>query len=432
MADDPHIPDSRLGRLTRLAGLGVRAGTGKLAGLLGRERAEEEVVRSVRETLGQLRGLALKMGQMASYLDGLVPEQHRELYEQGLRSLRDAAPAMSPAAAARVVREELGADPRELFAQWEEQPLASASIGQVHRARLHDGRTVAVKVQHENVQSAVRADLDNASLFTSLLGPLGGRFAVKQQVAELRARFLEELDYRHEAAAQRAFRAMFQGHPHIRIPEVIEDRLGTRVLTSEFAEGVRFEEACARSEDERRAWAETLWSFVFGSLLRAGRFNADPHPGNYLFAPEGAVWFLDFGCTRDHSPAKHQLVQRLHRAVLGDQDAQVSRLLPELFEMPSGGEQAQKANDFMRLCFEPMLERRPYRITRAHVERLMAEMRANVTALARAPRGTYAPLPAEFLFFNRLQFGFFSVLARLDVAVDYRSLHERLLASAGP
>src|SRR5262245_39703761 len=193
------LPTSRLGRLARCAALGTRAGAGKFASRLGSTGARGGIARAAADALGTMRGLALKLGQMASYVDGVVPDEHRETYEKAMKSLRDAAPAMSPEAAARVVEAELGAPPDRLFAEWTEAPFASASIGQVHRARLQDGRAVAVKVQYEGVDRAVTSDLSNASMMTSLLGPLATKFAMKEQVQEMRDRFLEELDYRHEA-----------------------------------------------------------------------------------------------------------------------------------------------------------------------------------------------------------------------------------------
>ena len=127
-----------------------------------------------------------------------------------------------------------------------------------------------------------------------------------EHLAELRARFEEELDYEHEAAQERAFAALFARLDlagTVRIPAVIDDRSSRRVLTTTLAEGLRFEAACAAPEAQRRLWAEALWCFVFGSLLQGGLFNADPHPGNYLF-PEGRMaWFLDFGCTRCSRPS---------------------------------------------------------------------------------------------------------------------------------
>jgi predicted unusual protein kinase regulating ubiquinone biosynthesis (AarF/ABC1/UbiB family) len=196
------------------------------------------------------------------------------------------------------------------------------------------------------------------------------------------------------------------------------------VLTTELAAGLDLEAACQRSEEERAAWAETLWVFVFGSLLGHGLFNADPHPGNYLFADDGAIWFLDFGCTREVSAARlGNLRQAHHAACHGDDDTFVEQALA-MMDLPSTGEQGRLARLYLLHCFEPIRAGGPYRLTRAYARSLFDEMKENAAAAMRIRR--FVPLPAEWLFFNRLQLGFYSVLARLDVAVDYNAVERRL------
>jgi predicted unusual protein kinase regulating ubiquinone biosynthesis (AarF/ABC1/UbiB family) len=422
---------SRVGRFARLAALGTRAGAGQLASMLGSTEAQAKVASAAVEVLGSMRGLALKVGQMASYVDGFVPEEHRETYEGALRSLRAAAPTMTPEAAARVIQRELGASPEALFARWDARPFAAASIGEVHRAALGDGREVAVKVQYEGIAHAVKADLANASLLTALTRPLGSKFAAKEQIAELRARFEEELDYEHEARAGQRFAAIFRGHERIRVPEVISERCARAVLTTTLAEGLDFEAACAASEPERRAWAETLWRFVFTSLLAHGLFNADPHPGNYLFAEGGAVCFLDFGCTREVERHRMPDLRGAHRAAAARRDDEFVDHACSMLDMPRAGEARRLAREYLLLCFEPIRAGAPYRITHAFARALWEGMMQNARTMALSTSRDFAPLPAEWLFFNRLQLGFYSVLARLDVAVDYTAIEREILASVG-
>jgi predicted unusual protein kinase regulating ubiquinone biosynthesis (AarF/ABC1/UbiB family) len=420
------IPTGRLGRLARLAALGTRATAGKL---VSGDANGAALARAAVDTLGSMRGLALKIGQMASYVDGYVPPAYRESFERTLQTLRSAAPAMTEGAAARVVREELGDAPERLFAEWSAAPFAAASIGQVHRARLFDGRLVAVKVQYEDVARAVAADLSNASMLTSLLGPLGSKFAVKEQMGEMRARFEEELDYRHEASEQTLFRSIWQGDPQVRIPEVVAERSGRRVITSELVGGLTFDDACAAPAADRARWVETLWRFVFGSLLRHGLFNADPHPGNYVFAPNGGVYFLDFGCTRHLEARQVCLSVRAHRAAQArDLDAFYATFDEMLHTVP--GDHRRRVRSYAQKCFAPLFADGPYRFTRAYTTDLWDELVEHSLAMARGARTDYMPLPAEHLFLNRLQVGFYSVLARLDVTVDYRAIEERLLPRA--
>jgi predicted unusual protein kinase regulating ubiquinone biosynthesis (AarF/ABC1/UbiB family) len=428
--DEKKLPTSRWGRLARLAALGTRAGVGKLAAKLGANAAEPALAEYAAQALGTMRGLALKVGQMASYVDGMVPSEHRDAYEAALRKLRAAAPTMSAEAAREVVVAELGRPPEELFDRWDPEPFASASIGQVHRARMPDGWEVAVKVQFQGVDQAVRGDLDNASLFGSLLGPIGEKFAMADQLAEIRARFLEELDYQHEAERQMEFARVFAADPLVRIPRVVRELSGRRVLTSTFAPGVAFDVARTRGEDERRAWASTLWHFVFKSLLHHGLFNADPHPGNYLFEPGGVVHFLDFGCTRRLSGRHAQLVQACHRAASrGDLDG-LFAASSEMLELPKSGPSVPLARAYVERCFTPIWTKGPYRITHEFAASLWEGMRDNAVALWKGNSEDFKALPGEWVFFNRLQLGFYSVLARLDVDVDYNALDAELVASA--
>src|SRR5215472_12831292 len=188
MTERRRLPTTRLGRFARLAAAGLRSGAGILA---GERTASSYAV----EMLGTLRGLAAKAGQMMSYVDGLVPEAQRDAYEQAMAFLREHAPTSSPAEVRAVVEEELGAPLDQLFARWEEEPFASASIGQVHRATLPSGLEVAVKVQHPGIVHAVESDLANAAMLEGLAAAFGARrFDSKTILEVLRARFREELD----------------------------------------------------------------------------------------------------------------------------------------------------------------------------------------------------------------------------------------------
>ena len=358
MAED--VPVGRLGRLARLAALGSRAAASRV---VGSDANGEALARAAVDTLGTMRGLALKIGQMASYVDGYVPPQYQGTFERTLRTLRSAAPAMSEEAAARVVLSELGDVPESLFAEWSKTPFAAASIGQVHRARLNDGRAVAVKVQYEGVDRAVRADLSNASTLTSLLGPLGGKFGVREQMRELRERFEEELDYRHEAEEQARFRSIWEGDGAVEIPSVIADRSARRVMTTELVTGLSFEAACAAPQEEREAWAKTLWRFVFGSLLVHGLFNADPHPGNYIFRAGGGVTFLDFGCTRHILDRQVRLSRAAHLAAGKGDDAGFCEAFDEMLHTIPG-EHRRRVHAYARKCFEPIGRERAPTVSR--------------------------------------------------------------------
>lgn len=421
MSRDRRVPEGRLGRLARLATVGARTGASMLLSKDGASAAHHAA-----EVLGTLRGIAAKVGQMASYVDGVVPEEHRAAYESALRSLRAAAPTSSPEAIRRAVEEELGAPIDRLFAEWEDEPFASASIGQVHRAAPADGRRVAVKVQHPGIQRAVESDLENASVLEAMGGALGlRRWDSKRVFDEIKQRFREELDYALEADRQRAFAAMHRGDPTIRIPAIIDDRSARRVLTSELAEGRSLEDAAAAPEPARHAHAETLWRFVFKGNLVGGMFNADPHPGNYLFQDDGRVVFLDFGCVEPLVGDRLEDARALHAAALRRDEAAFARVAARILET-RGGRYESLAIAYSRRCFEPLFAS-PFRITRAYAAGLAEDIKALSMQARSFKDEEVAPLPPGMLFMNRLQLGFYSVLARLDVEVDYATIERDFL-----
>lgn len=419
--DFKKIPESRLGRLARLASLGVSAG----ASALGRGDGAHAAKKAA-EVLGNLRGLAAKVGQMASYVDGLVPEGQRDAYEASLRVLRAQAPRSSPSAIRGVVERELGKSVDELFASWEDEPLASASIGQVHRATLHDGRAVAVKVQHPNVREAVESDLASAGLLEGFVALGGGRkFDSKGMLETLRTRFREELDYELEARRLSHFADVHRGDPQVRIPALVSDRSTKSVLTTGLVKGLTFEQACEAPEEERRAWAETMWRFVFKGNMVGGMFNADPHPGNYFFHEDGAVTFLDYGCVQEIPEDMQRGATKLHRAACVGDEAAFAGAVRELLRTKPGAIETLSVA-YSRRCFEPLFAS-PYKITRDYAASLVSDMRDMGKEARTAKEDEIFTMPREMLFMNRLQFGFYSVLARLDVEVDFRRVEESFL-----
>ena len=416
MSDERKLPQSRLSRFARLAATGVRTGAGLLF-----DRDGSDTARQTAEALGTLRGLAAKIGQMASYVDGLVPEDHRQAYETALSTLRAQAPTSSPAAIHAAVEEDLGAPMGELFAEWDPVPIASASIGQVHRARLHDGLEVAVKVQHPGIQRAVESDLASASVLETLASVGGARrFKTNDVLAVIKQRFREELDYGLEAENIAHFARVHAGDPTVRIPQLVASRSGTRVLTTELVRGKTFEEACAAGEAERRAWAETMWRFVFKGNLVGGKFNADPHPGNYIFHEHGRVTFLDYGCVQPIDPPRQRWAQVLHRAAVeGDEETFRGAVRGMISSKPGALE--TMAIDYTRRCFAPLFDS-PYRMTRPYAAGLVSGMKDMALVGRKVADHEFFTMPSDMVFINRLQFGFYSVLARMDVEVDYAAV----------
>lgn len=424
MTNERDVPTGVLKRFGGLARVVARTGASLLGQGDGTAAAEQAL-----EVLGNLRGLAAKVGQMASYVDGFVPDAQSEAYARVLSRLQAATPASPFAAVRSVIESELGMPLERAFASFEQEPIASASIGQVHRARLPDGAEVAVKVQHPGVAEAMEADLGGAggiAALASLVAPRGVN--AKEVFAELAARFREELDYRHEAAQQRAFAALHSGDARVHVPNIVASHSAARVMTSELVQANGFEVAVRRDPDQRKRDAELLWHFVFKGIVHAGMFNADPHPGNYLFHDSGRITFLDFGCVQLLTPAYFQAVPRLHAAALAGDFASFADAGREAFETREGDyERALLA--YIWRCFEPIRTAR-YHITRSYVAALVRDIQA-LKGLMLKRRSNATPIPTGLVLLNRLQFGFWSVLARFDVEADYTAVHQSILSTSG-
>jgi len=322
-----NIPTSRvvrsatIGRLA--AGQAVRQFGTRAANLArGDEASDAALARRQVETaeqivavLGTMKGAAMKLGQVLSFLDvGLVPESYREEFQKKLAELRDSAPQVSFKEMRRVIESEFEEPLDELFADFDTEPIAAASIGQVYRARLHDGRAVAVKVQYPGVAGAVRADLKNLGMIMRLFSRMAPGLDVQGITQEIRLRIDEELDYELEAANQRAMARIFRGHPFIHVPEVVGTLSRERVMVSELVSGTRFEAIKELDAAARNRIAEIVFRFYFGCMYRHHQFSGDPHPGNFILLEDGRVAFLDFG-----------LYKRLP-AELAEYELQIARL----------------------------------------------------------------------------------------------------------
>jgi predicted unusual protein kinase regulating ubiquinone biosynthesis (AarF/ABC1/UbiB family) len=311
-----ELPTGRVARTARVgrlvAGQGLRW-TGMRAANRVRtpERAEQAradrtgaLVNQLVDQLGQMRGAAMKVGQIISMVefDGLPEDQRTELQAK-LAKLRDDVPPVPFRKLEKLMREELGGPLSSVFSSFDEEAFAAASIGQVHRATTLDGQDVVVKVQYPGVAEAVETDLRNAMLLLPLVKRLAPGLDAKALAEELRERISEELDYELEAQNHRRIERLYRGHPFVRIPRVLTELSTRRVLVSEYVEGQRFEEVRRLGQEDRDRYGEIVVRFFFGLLFRDGIALGDPHPGNYLRCADGRVCFLDFGLLRDVSPA---------------------------------------------------------------------------------------------------------------------------------
>jgi predicted unusual protein kinase regulating ubiquinone biosynthesis (AarF/ABC1/UbiB family) len=255
-----------------------------------------------------------------------VPEEYREEFQHKLAALRDAAPTVTFKQMRTVIEDELGEPLKDVFDEFEQEPIAAASIGQVYRARLTDGREVAVKVQYPGVAAAVRADMQNLGLILRLAKRIAPGMDPKAIGEEIRSRIQDELDYELEAQNQRTLARIFRGHPFIVIPDVVTSLSRERVMVSEFVEGTGFEELKQYPQDERDRLAEILFRFYFGCLYRHGQFSGDPHPGNSMLLDDGRMAFFDFGLFKRMPPGAVDLEIGVARAVIEGDTETIMRL----------------------------------------------------------------------------------------------------------
>ncbi|MEU1985565.1 AarF/ABC1/UbiB kinase family protein [Nocardia sp. NPDC019395] len=321
-----RVPKSRLARGSRLgrlaAGQAVR-GVGTRLSMIGRTEAARQVLaeRSTLQAaqqlvavLGGMKGAAMKLGQMLSVLDlDMVPESHRELFRVKLGELRDRAPAVPFSEMRTVIESDIGPLAR-VFVDFDETPIAAASIGQVYRAKLRDGRMVAVKVQYPGVADAIAADMRNLEFFSRLWKSVLPSAADAEVLEEIARNLDTELDYLREARTQHSIAARYRGHPFITVPDSIGEYCAHRVLVTELVEGESFDRLRGLPDADRARIGELVYRFYVNSLFFDNEFCGDPHPGNILLAADGRVAFVDFGLYQYMDPAHVELERTCLRA----------------------------------------------------------------------------------------------------------------------
>jgi predicted unusual protein kinase regulating ubiquinone biosynthesis (AarF/ABC1/UbiB family) len=426
----------RIGRAVSLARAGARV---LIAGQHARRRDEpraearhRQAAEALVQTLGRLRGLPTKLGQLASFMDtALVPPAWADLYQDALAKLRTTAPPTPAAVAWQVFTEDHGAPPEQVFDAYDETPVAVASLGQVHRARLRDGRAVVVKIQFPGIEAAIRADLSNAVVLDwvgRLLAPgLDARAAL---VATERS-LLHELDYLREAAWQERFAAHYRGHPFILVPAPIRALCTPRTLVVEDLPGRPFAEILQLPQAERDRVAEILLRFGFGTLARVGMFNTDLHPGNYALREDGRVVFYDFGAVQEISSPEWQRYVRMTCALVeGRTEALHAACVARGFVRRPDRVSPAELEAYLRFIVGPLILEGAPAPTRAWV--------AEVAASALDPRhpvhrvGRWLNLPPESLGIARLQVGLMAVLAQLRSTVDVRVLAREWIYGSAP
>lgn len=379
------------------------------------------------ELLGHMKGAIMKLGQLLS----IVVEGLPEAYQEALVGLQQGAPPMDAHLVAGVVRAELGQAPERAFFEFSPEPVAAASIGQVHKARLFDGTPVAVKVQYPGVDVAIRADLDNAFVLYSAARAFAPGIDPAPVVRELRERMSEELDYRIEARNQEEFRAAYEGHPWVRIPKVHLESSTSRVLVTEWVSGRSFYDLLERPRAERDRAAEQLFRFFCGSMAKLGVFNADPHPGNYFFVDGGGIWFMDFGLVKRFDATEvDDLRDRVRALRSGDDDAVFEAVVRHGWLRRDAPVDRTRLVELVRLTSLPLIEHRCFTYTREYMAHAIEAMFSLDGAYGDIVR--QMTLPSNQLILSRVQVGLGGLFARLRATSDWASILDEYLFDAPP
>jgi len=426
MADIPRKAAARTAKLASLP-LGV---AGRVVGgwgrrLVGQNADDVQADISARTAeqlfavLGQLKGGAMKFGQALSVFEAAVPEELAEPYREALTKLQTAAPPMAVKTVHRVLVEQLGTGWARRFAEFNDEPAASASIGQVHRARWHDGREVAVKVQYPGADEALLSDLRQLQRFSRLFQALVPGAEVKPLLAELRDRMVEELDYRTEADNERAFAAAFDGDEQVLVPKVVAS--APKVMVTEWVTGRPLAEIIRDgSVDDRNEAGRLLAEFHFSSPARVGMLHADPHPGNFMMLPDGRLCVLDFGaCARlpDGIPRPLGVMTRL--AIEGKSDELLDLLRNEHFVRSGTELDAADVLGYLAPFTEPLVPER-FHFTRKWLRK--QAWRVGDSRGSDFHTGRSLNLPPQYLLIHRVTAGATGILCQLDAELPARAI----------
>jgi predicted unusual protein kinase regulating ubiquinone biosynthesis (AarF/ABC1/UbiB family) len=424
-----------------VAGQGARMAGGRALDRVrnddARTRAQRKRTAAVIEQLvvqlGQMKGAAMKLGQVLSTIDlpGLEAEDSERI-KQRLAALRDQAPRVGFDKLEKLMAQEWGEPVSRVLADIEPEAIAAASIGQVHRATTRDGVAVAVKVQYPGIAEAVETDLRNVGLLMPLLARIAPGLDTKAVAAELRERVSEELDYELEAQSQRRIARGWRDHPHLFVPGVLTELSTRRVLVTELVDGEPFNAARELEEAGRDRAAEIVYRFFHDTAGRLGMALGDPHPGNFLLAADGRLAFLDFGMLRQLPPDYMEHESEVFRALVDEDVGRVRAImgrlgyLPEPWAFPD-----ELLYEHMRVTSMWMLDApQPLRLDGAMGYAMMEELSAIGPEWQQMVRAF--SLPREALLLRRMENMVFAVCADLRAACDWRALGDELRGGLPP
>jgi len=434
-------PASRTRRFFKLAGMTASVATeyasNRIRSKLSSEgdaqaaqhKSYQKMAVDVAETLGELKGAVMKLGQIASQTQDFLPKE----FSEALQKLQKEAPPMDYSIIRRQVITELGAPPEQVFGQFDREPYAAASIGQVHKAVTRQGRPVIVKVQYPGIDRSLNSDLQQLRLTLRLGGLLKlPKASVDQMFREIHKRLGEELDYGNEAGNLAKFREFHKDTPAILIPEVVPELSTKKLLTLEFVEGDHISQVTPERYSQQiiNSIGQRLFRTLADQLFKFNVIHGDPHPGNFAFRPDGTIIMYDFGCVKKLKP---EIVHAYKQAIIAGLNKDYATLDHWLIDMGVRNDAlpcVDKAFYAMwrELFMQPFEHaNQPYHFSEADLHKQVATKFATVF-----PYIQYFKPPVETIFIDRMIAGHYWTLKRLKVQGAFRSELERYLGVSLP
>jgi predicted unusual protein kinase regulating ubiquinone biosynthesis (AarF/ABC1/UbiB family) len=435
--DDGRVADIKRGRAARNAklaslpvGVAGRAALGFGKRLTGKSRDEvsaelvERAAGQLFTVLGELKGGAMKVGQALSVMEAAIPDEYGEPYREALTRLQKDAPPLPANKVHRVLDAQLGTRWRGRFRSFDDTPVASASIGQVHKAVWSDGREIAVKIQYPGADEALRADLKTLRHMVGALKPLSPGADVQGVVDELIERTEMELDYRLEADNQRAFANAYANDPHFAVPRIVAS--APKVVIQEWIEGVPMAEVIRTgSTDQRDLMGTRLMELTLGAPHRVEMMHGDAHPGNFMLLPDGRMGVIDFGAV---APLPGGLPIELGMTIRLASERRYDLLLPTMEKagLIQKGQQVsvRDVDDMLRPYVEPV-EVEVFHYTRTWLQRMTTRQLDHSVAQIRTAR--QLDLPARLAIPMRVIASVAAILCQLDAHVPIKALTEQLV-----